>query len=230
MGFSKDEKTYGKAALAVPRWIKTLFFLITMLLSLLLFSAPVLLVVADALLPSAFLSAAMSPSSLNLQTLSSHLSNYDFRYSLIDIPLVSIVRSAVILCVYSFCDGPRLSRGPYLAIATVCSAASLVYVSLKASYVFMISGRSAGAMEMALFVSSWVLAIGHVVVAYRTSCRERRKLLVYKIDIEAVSQFPHLNLYFSTRGFLVIPPPAFFYLFSEFESAICVFSRLANTQ
>ncbi|XP_057788734.1 uncharacterized protein LOC131005710 isoform X2 [Salvia miltiorrhiza] len=187
MGFSKDEKTYGKAALAVPRWIKTLFFLITMLLSLLLFSAPVLLVVADALLPSAFLSAAMSPSSLNLQTLSSHLSNYDFRYSLIDIPLVSIVRSAVILCVYSFCDGPRLSRGPYLAIATVCSAASLVYVSLKASYVFMISGRSAGAMEMALFVSSWVLAIGHVVVAYRTSCRERRKLLVYKIDIEAVS-------------------------------------------
>ncbi|BBH09756.1 alpha/beta-Hydrolases superfamily protein [Prunus dulcis] len=31
-----------------------------------------------------------------------------------------------------------------------------------------------------------VLAVGHIVVAYRTSCRERRKLWVYKIDIEAV--------------------------------------------
>ncbi|XP_047958769.1 uncharacterized protein LOC125204216 [Salvia hispanica] len=186
MRFSKDEKklTKAAAALAIPRWIRTLFFLITMLLSLLIFSAPILLIVADALLPSAFLSAAIP---INLQNLSSHLTNYDFRYSLIDIPLVSIVRSAIILCVYSFCDGPGLSRGPYLAIATVCSAASLVYVSLKASYVFVIGGRGAGAMETALFVSSWVLAIGHVVVAYRTSCRERRKLLVYKIDIEAVS-------------------------------------------
>lgn len=106
--------------------------------------------------------------------------------------------------VYSFCDGPGLSRGPYLAIATVCSAASLVYVSLKASYVFVIGGRGAGAMETALFVSSWVLAIGHVVVAYRTSCRERRKLLVYKIDIEAVSQFSHLNPSPLSRDFLVI--------------------------
>ncbi|KAH6805599.1 Alpha/beta hydrolase related protein [Perilla frutescens var. frutescens] len=194
MGLSKEEKSLNRATLAMPRWIKTLFFLITMLISLLLFSAPILLIVADALLPSAFLSAAMSPSSLNLQTLSSHLTNYDFRYSLIDIPLVSIVRSAIILCVYSFCDGPRLSRGPYLTIATVCSAASVVFVSLKASYVFMISGGSsysrggggyARAMEVALFVSSWLFAIGHVVVAYRTSCRERRKLLVYKIDIEA---------------------------------------------
>ncbi|KAL0303860.1 UNVERIFIED_CONTAM: hypothetical protein Sradi_6254100 [Sesamum radiatum] len=141
--------------------------------------------------PLRLLVCRLSPSSLNLQTFSSHLSNYDFRYSLIDIPLVSIIRSAIILCVYSFCDGPRLSRGPYLAIATV-SAASLVFVSLKASYLIMMSSYSSHskggyvrAMEAALFVSSLGLAIGHVVVAYRTSCRERRKLLVYKIDIEA---------------------------------------------
>ena len=42
-------------------------------------------------------------------------------------------------------------------------------------------------MEVALFMCSLALAVGHVAVAYRTSCRERRKLLVYKIDIEAVS-------------------------------------------
>lgn len=98
-----------------------------------------------------------------------------------------------IVGVYSLCDGPRLSRGPYLATATICSVSSILFVSLKASYVF--DGLSYNnyeqgyvrAMEIALFMSSWTLAIGHIIVAYRTSCRERRKLLVYKIDIEAVS-------------------------------------------
>ncbi|KAL6977465.1 hypothetical protein U1Q18_026264 [Sarracenia purpurea var. burkii] len=121
--------------------------------------------------------------------------NYDFRYSLVDIPLVSLLRSAVILCVYSLCDGPSLSRGPYLVTATVCSVTSLVFVSLKA-YFAMGGGWSnigggrrgyGGATEVGLFVCSLVLGAGHVVVAYRTRCRERRKLLVYKIDIEAVS-------------------------------------------
>lgn len=189
MGFLKEEKTLKKSVFAIPRWIKTLFFLVAMLISLLLFSAPVLLVIADALLPSALLSVALPPPAppITLRTLYLYLRDYDFRDSLIDIPLISIIRSAIILCVYSFCDGPSLSRGPYLAIATVCSAASLVFVSLKASYVYMMSNsRSGGAVEAALFVCSLVLAIGHVVVAYRTSCRERRKLLVYKIDIEAV--------------------------------------------
>ncbi|KAL0359182.1 UNVERIFIED_CONTAM: hypothetical protein Sangu_0767600 [Sesamum angustifolium] len=192
MGFSKEDKTLHKMSLLIPRWIKTLFFLITMIISLLLFSTPILLVIGDALLPFSFLSASLSPSSLTLHTFSSHLKNYDFRYSLIDIPLVSILRSAIILCVYSFCDGPRLSRGPYLAVATVCAVASLVFVSLKASYVFIVNSNShmmrggyVSAMEVAMFVSSLGLAIGHVAVAYRTSCRERRKLLVYKIDVEA---------------------------------------------
>ncbi|XP_062092504.1 uncharacterized protein LOC133798279 [Humulus lupulus] len=199
MGFCKEEKSKR-----VLRIIKTVFFLITMLISLLLFSAPVLLVIADTLLPSAILSASISPrhtassqdnptSSSPLEILSFHFRNYDFRYSLIDIPIISIVRSAVIICVYSFCDGPRLSRGPYLGITTVCSLLSLVFVSLKASYVFGVSSVdqegyiNMRVAEIALFLCSLVLAVGHIIVAYRTSCRERRKLLVYKIDIEAVS-------------------------------------------
>lgn len=93
--FSKEEKSK-----IILRAFKTLFFLITMLVSLLLFSAPVLLAIADTLLPSALLSASLSPSSLSLNTLSSHFNDYDFRYSLIDIPLISIVRSAVIICKY----------------------------------------------------------------------------------------------------------------------------------
>lgn len=89
------------------------------------------------------------------------------------------------------CDGPRRSRGPYLGITTICSVLSLIFVSLKASYVFSVADIDRGvyvrAMEMALFICSLALAVGHIVVAYRTSCRERKKLLVYKIDIEAVS-------------------------------------------
>ncbi|KAF8102002.1 hypothetical protein N665_0201s0294 [Sinapis alba] len=174
------------------RGVKTIFVLFTMLLSFILFSAPIFLAVADAVLPSAILSSSSSSTLLRLSpaTVSSHLSNYDFRYSLIDIPLISIIRSAIILCVYGLCDGPKLSRGPYLTITMFCSISSLIYVSFKAAFVFgepMIRGGSFRTEEVALFVCSSVLAIGHIVVAYRTICRERRKLLVFKIDIESVS-------------------------------------------
>lgn len=99
MGFSSKEEKSRR----VVRVVKTVFFLITMLISLLLFSAPVLLVIADTLLPSAILSAAASaplPSSSSspLESLSFHFRNYDFRYSLIDIPLISILRSIIIIC------------------------------------------------------------------------------------------------------------------------------------
>ncbi|GMJ11887.1 hypothetical protein like AT2G40095 [Hibiscus trionum] len=182
MGFSKEEKSRR-----IWRGVKTVVFLITLAFSFLVFSAPVFLVIADTILPCALLSASLSP--LSFETLSSYFDNYNFRYSLIDIPLISIIRSAIIICVYGFCDGPGLSRGPYLGITTICSVSSLVFVSLKASFVFSSStGKGyVPAMETALFICSMAMAIGHVIVAYRISCRERRKLLVYKIDIEAIS-------------------------------------------
>ncbi|KAK9683517.1 hypothetical protein RND81_10G147200 [Saponaria officinalis] len=184
MSYSKEEKSKR-----VIRAIKTVFFLITLLISFLFFSAPVLIALADTILPSALLSASLS--NYNNINNNININDYDFRYSLIDIPLISILRSIVIICVYSCCDGPKLSSGPYLWVTTMCSVLSLVFVSLKAPFIFGgASGRgsgSASATEVALFVCSYVLAVGHVFVAYRTSCRERKKLLVYKIDIEAVS-------------------------------------------
>ncbi|ESW13765.1 hypothetical protein PHAVU_008G224400 [Phaseolus vulgaris] len=177
MGFSKEEKSKR-----VLRGVKIVFFFITMVFSLLIFYAPVLLAIADALVPSALFSA-FSPSS----SLFSHFQNYHFGYSLIDIPLLSIARSLLILCVYSFCDGPKLSRGPYLGVTMLCSVMSLIFVCLKVIYVLsydtIVQERGS---QITLFVWSCSLAVGHVVVAYRTSCRERRKLLVYKIDIEGV--------------------------------------------
>ncbi|KAG8501407.1 hypothetical protein CXB51_003543 [Gossypium anomalum] len=141
MGFSKEEKSRR-----ILRGFKTVFFLVTMVISFLVFSAPVFLVIADTILPSALLSASL------------------------------------------FCDGPKLSRGPYLGTTMICCVSSLVFVSIKASYALgWISGREGSAMETALFICSLALAIAHIIVAYRTSCRERRKLLVYKIDIEAIS-------------------------------------------
>ncbi|GJR67012.1 retrotransposon protein, putative, ty1-copia subclass [Tanacetum coccineum] len=202
MSFLKDERT--KRAL---RGIRTVFFLVTMIISFLIFSVPILVAIADVLLPTALLAASFS-SPLDdplvtdvsfIKTLSSLLVDYDFRYSLIDIPMISIIRSAIILCVYGLCDGPGLSTGPYLGITTVCSVLSLLFVSLKAAYVFGGSSGGGGATELGLFVCSATLAIAHILVAYRTSCRERRKLLVYKIDIEAMTTSSANNSVF--RGF-----------------------------
>ncbi|KAI3705651.1 hypothetical protein L1987_75890 [Smallanthus sonchifolius] len=191
MAFLNDERSTR-----AMRGIRTVFFLITMIISFLFFSAPILVAIADALVPAALFSASIPSPADNqsflfflLQTLSSQFSSYNFRSSLIDIPLISILRSGIILCVYGLCDGPGLSTGPYLGITTVCSVLSVLFVSVKASCVFGGGGAVVGAVELALFVWSPALAIGHIVVAYRTSCRERRKLLVYKIDIEAVSTF-----------------------------------------
>ncbi|WOL05740.1 hypothetical protein Cni_G14471 [Canna indica] len=171
------------------RWAKTLFFLLTMLASLLLDCAPPLLVVVlDLLLPPALLSAAASPPSLQLKT-------FRFRSSLIDLPIVSAARSLLILCAFLLCDG---SQGLYLAITALCSSASVVYVLAKLfsmsssaaasprQALAAVAGKDAAALIEATFLASLAMAIAHVVVAYRTSCRERRKLLVYRIDIEAV--------------------------------------------
>ncbi|XP_051138407.1 uncharacterized protein LOC127256436 isoform X2 [Andrographis paniculata] len=170
----------------IPRWVKIVFFLCTMTASasFLVFKTPILLAVADA-----FLSAALSPASLSLRTIAAELRRYQFCCSLVDIPIVSFARSAIILGVYSLGgEGRRMWRGPlYLGVATACSAASLVVVAAKAAYMF--GGGGYARAKAALLVSSAGLAVGHVAVAYRASCRERRKLLVHKIDIEAVSAY-----------------------------------------
>lgn len=102
------------------------------------------------------------------------------------------------------CDGPALSHGPYLGTATFCSVMSIILLSVKAS---VFSGNSYLEAEASsyipkqklhlnkswgmpvLFISSIVFAVGHIVVAYRTSCRARRKLLFHRIDPEAVSRY-----------------------------------------
>ncbi|XP_020093550.1 uncharacterized protein LOC109713771 [Ananas comosus] len=178
------------------RWAKTLFFVLTMLASLLLVCAPPLFVVVlDLLLPTSFLSSYFRSSSrLSATRLADQFRDFHFRSSLVDVPLVSAARSLVILCAYAACGG----RGVYLGITTLCSFTSACYVLVKSIVMLGVAsgewgrrhrdfGEKGGAAAVeALFLSSLALAVAHLVVAYRTSCRERRKLLVYRIDIEAV--------------------------------------------
>lgn len=106
--------------------------------------------------------------------------------------------------VYSLCDGPGLSHGPYLGTVTFCSFISIVLLSVKAC-VFSVNSYLEAEAEASsaiskqklhlkkswgmpvLFLSSVVFALGHTVIAYRTSCRARRKLLFHRVDPEAVS-------------------------------------------
>lgn len=100
--------------------------------------------------------------------------------------------------VYSMCDGPALSHGPYLGTVMLCSFSSIILLSVKACVFTFNSQIEAEASSSSLsrqklhlkmpvlFLSSVVFALGHTVVAYRTSCRARRKFLFHRVDPEAV--------------------------------------------
>ncbi|KAK6264000.1 Alpha/beta hydrolase fold-1 - like 10 [Theobroma cacao] len=182
------------------RIVRTAFFMVAMLASLLASSLPLLVAVGDIMVPFLLLS---SFTCVTCYGFNQQFRRYAFKNSLADIPLVSILRSIIITCVYSMCDGPALSHGPYLGTVTLCSFASILLLSVKAC-VFTVSsqieaeassGSSLARQRLhlkkswgmpVLFLSSVVFALGHTVVAYRTSCRARRKLLFHRVDPEAV--------------------------------------------
>lgn len=103
---------------------------------------------------------------------------------------------------YSICDLQALSHGSYLGTVTFCSFVSILLLSFKAC-VFTINSQLEDEASTSLsrrrlhlkkswgmpvlFLSSVVFALGHIVVAYRTSCKARRKLVLHRIDPEAVS-------------------------------------------
>ncbi|KAK1259202.1 hypothetical protein QJS04_geneDACA005576 [Acorus gramineus] len=143
-----------------------------MVASLLVLSAPVLVAVGDVVVSLALMSSfSVGGGGGGLRE---ELRGYGFRRSLIDVPMLSVVRSFIITflallvkaCVYA----------PVLEIEPEASPSPMRHnIHLNKSW------------EMpALFLSSLVFALGHVVVAYRTSCRARRKLLFHRIDPEAV--------------------------------------------
>lgn len=98
-------------------------------------------------------------------------------------------------------DGPVLSHGQYLGTVTLCSMISILVLSVKACVFTVNSQLEAEASSPfskerlhskkswgmnVLFLSSVVFALGHTVIAYRTSCRARRKLMFNRIDPDSV--------------------------------------------
>ncbi|KAF5726908.1 hypothetical protein HS088_TW22G00593 [Tripterygium wilfordii] len=180
------------------RIARTVFFMVAMVVSLLVSSLPVLVAIADVLVPCVLVS---SFTCVRCYGFKEHLRRYAFKSSLTDIPLVSVIRSFIIICVYSMCDNPALSHGPYLGTVTFCSFFSIILLSVKAC-VFSVNSQMESEASVSLsrkrlhlkkswgmpvlFLSSVVFALGHIVVAYRTSCRARRKLMFHRVDPEAV--------------------------------------------
>ncbi|PQQ15887.1 uncharacterized protein Pyn_37467 [Prunus yedoensis var. nudiflora] len=182
----------------VRRCVRTVFFMVAMVASLLVSSLPLLVAIGDMLVPCVLISSFTCVTCYGFKE---HLHRYAFKSSLTDIPLVSFIRSLIITCVYSMCDGPALSHGPYLGTVTFCSFISILLLSVKACLFTVNSQIEAEASSSlsrqklhlkkswgmpVLFLSSVVFALGHTVVAYRTSCRARRKLMFHRVDPEAV--------------------------------------------
>lgn len=182
----------------VRRGVKTVWFMVAMVASLLVASAPALVAAGDV---AVALWLEVRLGCFRGDGLRGHLQRYRFRNSLADIPLVSIVRSVVVTCVYLMSDTSGLSHGPYLGTTTFCSLASLLILLIKASVYspaqdigpelspslpdHKLNLKKLWGMPV-LFLSSLVFALGHVIVAYRTSCRARRKLLIHRIDPESI--------------------------------------------
>ncbi|XP_022843920.1 uncharacterized protein LOC111367337 isoform X1 [Olea europaea var. sylvestris] len=183
----------------VLRGVRTVYFMVTMVASLLLESLPLVVAIGDVVVPCLLIP---SFTCVNCYGFREHLRRYAFKSSLMDIPLVSIIRSLIITYVYSMCDGAMLSQGPYLGTVTLCSIISILLLALKACLFAVNSQLEAEELTClsrqrqrlhlkkswgmpVLFLSSVVFALGHIVVAYRTSCKARRKLLLHRVDPEA---------------------------------------------
>ncbi|KAL9232046.1 hypothetical protein vseg_007194 [Gypsophila vaccaria] len=181
----------------VQRGVRTVFFVVAMTVSLLIQCLPVLVAIGDVLVPCVLISSFTCIKCYGIKELL--VRRYAFKSSLIDIPFVSVLRSLLITCVYSFCDTPALSHGPYLGIVTLCSISSILLLSVKACVFSVNSQMEADASHSlsrrilhlkkswgmpVLFLSSVVFALGHIVMAYRISCKARRKLLFHRVDPE----------------------------------------------
>nr|XP_043626525.1 uncharacterized protein LOC122597986 [Erigeron canadensis] len=180
------------------RIVRTVYFMVVMVTSLLVICLPILVAIGDVVIPCVLIS---SFTCVNCYTLKQHFSRYSFTSSFTDVPLVSLIRSLIITCVYLICDSSLISHGQYLGTVTLCSALSVLLLSVKLCIFTVNSQLEAEASSSpsrqrlhlkkswgmpVLFLSSVVFALGHTVIAYRTSCRARRKLMLHRIDPESV--------------------------------------------
>ena len=121
---------------------------------------------------------------------------------------------AFIFCtgVYSICGIPRLTYGPYVSTTAICAALSALILGLKAiiwtdHHLGMFHMNPRASLDVfnhmnpttpdivrmphawgiySLFSCSMVLALSHMMVAYKVKCQAQKKMHLYKLDPEAV--------------------------------------------
>jgi hypothetical protein len=171
---------------------RTVFFLLTMLGSLFVSCGPLLVSILDICVVLSAFTCCTACFSFRADW-----ATYSFRFSLVDIPLLSLGRSLLALGAYALCGMPSLCHGPYLGMAIVCGIGTAVFLSVKASLyenfqVYAGSPISAGERKhksglALLLVLSAIFALVHIFVAYKARCQARRKLCFDRIDSDGVS-------------------------------------------
>ncbi|EFJ22111.1 hypothetical protein SELMODRAFT_106067 [Selaginella moellendorffii] len=173
------------------RVVVTLFFMLAMLGSLMVSSGPLFVSVTDitVLLLSAMLGCSSCLFSL------SEWRAYSFRSSVIDIPLLSLIRSVIIICkcAYSLCSSPSSYR-PYFGITVICGVSTAIFLTAKAAlFSFGVPPtvleevqhmRNSWALPF-LFLSSMAFGLAHIIMAHRARYQASRKLLFRWEDEEA---------------------------------------------
>lgn len=86
----------------VSRGLRTVYFMVALVASLVVQSAAVLVAMGDVFVPCILV---QSFTCVRCYSFREHLQRYAFKSSLIDIPFVSIVRSLIIIC-NANCDSP----------------------------------------------------------------------------------------------------------------------------
>lgn len=89
----------GQCFEKLRRCVRTVFFVAALVVSLLVTSLPVLVAVVDVIVPCVLIS---SFTCVRCYGFKEHLSRYSFKSSLTDIPLVSVIRSFIIICMILF--------------------------------------------------------------------------------------------------------------------------------
>jgi hypothetical protein len=82
----------------VRRCIRTIFFVVALVVSLIVTSLPVVVAVVDILVPFVLIS---NFTCVKCYSFKEHFHRYSFKSSLMDIPLVSVLRSFIIICILS---------------------------------------------------------------------------------------------------------------------------------
>ncbi|KAH7299016.1 hypothetical protein KP509_25G069600 [Ceratopteris richardii] len=202
----------GSKSESVKRAFRTVFFMVIMVASLLVSSLPLLVSLVDVIAPCVLLSTFTCCRSCF--KLHHDWETYSFRTSLMDIPLVSLVRSLIIFCVYSVCGLPTLTYGVYVGVAGACGGLSAIFLVVKAcvissgvgrelqnqhppiSHIHMKHLKNAWGVCL-LFSCSMALALIHIMVAYKVKWQAQRKMQLYRFDPESVNG---LSTYLPVRG------------------------------